>query len=73
VHVQSESAVRNLATAYSYDTHEEGVVSLRGSTEHVAGQLKREIEERLAKAGVAVQEARISHLAYAPEIATAML
>lgn len=73
VHVQSESAVRNLATAYSYDTHEEGVVSLRGSTEHVAGQLKREIEERLAKAGVAVLEARISHLAYAPEIATAML
>lgn len=73
VHVQSEAAVRNMATSYPYDSHEEGEVSLRGHTAEIADQLKREVQERLAKAGVEVLEARISHLAYAPEIASAML
>jgi regulator of protease activity HflC (stomatin/prohibitin superfamily) len=73
VRVQTESAVRNLATHYPYDAHVEGHISLRGSTDQVAGKLKAEIQERLAKAGVEVIEARISHLAYAPEIAAAML
>ena len=73
VHVQSESALRNLATLYPYDTHEEGSLSLRGNTDEIAGQLKIEIQSRLHKAGVQVLEARITHLAYAPEIASAML
>jgi regulator of protease activity HflC (stomatin/prohibitin superfamily) len=73
VHVQSEAALRNLATAYAYDAHEEDKMSLRGNTELVASQLKSEIDDRLKKAGVEVLEARISHLAYAPEIAQAML
>jgi SPFH domain / Band 7 family len=71
--VQSEAAVRNLASSYTYDTHEEQDISLRGSTAEVADHLKREIQERLTKAGIDVVEARISHLAYAPEIAAAML
>ena len=73
VHVQSESAVRNLATRHPYDTQEEGQISLRGNTEEIAGQLQTEIQGRLHKAGVEVLEARITHLAYAPEIASAML
>lgn len=73
VHVQSESALRNLATLYPYDAHQDGQMSLRANTADVAAHLQREIEERLAKAGVKVLEARISHLAYAPEIAMAML
>jgi regulator of protease activity HflC (stomatin/prohibitin superfamily) len=73
VHVQSEAALRNLATSYAYDAHDEAQKSLRGHTLEVAEHLKREIQERLAKAGVEVLEARISHLAYAPEIAAAML
>jgi regulator of protease activity HflC (stomatin/prohibitin superfamily) len=73
VKVQSEAAVRNLATRYPYDAHDEHQTSLRGSTADVAGDLKHEIHDRLAKAGVEVIEARISHLAYAPEIASAML
>jgi len=73
VHIQSEAAVRNLATSYPYDSHEEQVMSLRGQTAAIAEHLKSEIQERLAKAGVEVIEARISHLAYAPEIAGAML
>lgn len=73
VHVQSEAAIRNLATAYPYDSHEENEVSLRGHTLAVAGHLKDEISERLSVAGVEVIEARISYLAYAPEIAAAML
>ncbi len=73
VKVQSEAAVRTLATRYSYDAHEEHQTSLRGSTAAVAADLKTEIQERLAKAGVQVMEARLSHLAYAPEIAAAML
>jgi regulator of protease activity HflC (stomatin/prohibitin superfamily) len=73
VHVQTESALRNLATSYPYDAHDENTISLRGHTASVADHLQREIQDRLAKAGVDVIEARISHLAYAPEIAAAML
>jgi regulator of protease activity HflC (stomatin/prohibitin superfamily) len=73
VHVQAEAALRNLATSYTYDAHDETQVSLRGHTAQVADHLQREIQERLTKAGVLVLEARISHLAYAPEIAAAML
>jgi regulator of protease activity HflC (stomatin/prohibitin superfamily) len=73
VKVQSEAALRNLATSYTYDTHDEEHISLRGHTSVVAEHLKKEIQDRLAKAGVEVIEARISHLAYAPEIAQAML
>ena len=73
VHVQSEAALRNLATSYPYDAHVDGVMSLRGNTADIAAHLKTEIQERLAKAGVEVVESRISHLAYAPEIASAML
>jgi regulator of protease activity HflC (stomatin/prohibitin superfamily) len=73
VHVQSESAVRNLATSYPYDAHVEGQISLRMSAGEIAHKLRDEIQERLAQAGVAVIEARISHLAYAQEIASAML
>ena len=73
VKVQSEAALRNLATSYAYDAHDDTHVSLRGHTNAVAEHLKREIHDRLVKAGVEVIEARISHLAYAPEIAAAML
>lgn len=73
VHVQSESALRNLATGYPYDGHGEDVVSLSGDTAVVGQRLQEELHERLDKAGVRVLEARISHLAYAQEIAAAML
>jgi regulator of protease activity HflC (stomatin/prohibitin superfamily) len=73
VKVQSEAALRNLATSYPYDSHDEAQASLRGHTKVVADHLKREIQDRLVKAGVEVIEARISHLAYTPEIAAAML
>lgn len=73
VKVQSEAALRNLATSYAYDAHDDAQVSLRGHTSAVADHLKREIHDRLVKAGVQVIEARLSHLAYAPEIAQAML
>lgn len=73
VHVQSEAALRNMATAYPYDAHTPGQMNLRSHTVETAAQLKKEIEDRIAKAGVEVIEARISHLAYAAEIATAML
>jgi regulator of protease activity HflC (stomatin/prohibitin superfamily) len=73
VRVQSEAALRNAATSYPYDAHEEHVVSLRGNTAVVAEHLQKEVQQRLLKAGVEVIEARISHLAYAPEIAAAML
>jgi regulator of protease activity HflC (stomatin/prohibitin superfamily) len=73
VQVQSESALRTMATSYSYDSHTEGQMSLRSHTAETAEQLRKEIQERLAKAGVQVIEARISHLAYAAEIASAML
>jgi len=73
VRVQSETAVRNLATQYPYDTDQKGEISLRGDTEEIAARLKIEIQNRLDEAGVEVLEARITHLAYAPEIASAML
>jgi regulator of protease activity HflC (stomatin/prohibitin superfamily) len=73
VHVQSEAALRNLATSYPYDAHLDHQMSLRGNTAEVAAHLKTEIQDRLSKAGVETIESRISHLAYAPEIAAAML
>jgi regulator of protease activity HflC (stomatin/prohibitin superfamily) len=73
VHVQTEAAVRILATTYPYDAHVEGQMSLRISAMEISHRLREEIQERLAKAGVEVIESRISHLAYAPEIAHAML
>lgn len=73
VHIQSESALRAMATSYPYDQHEDGKISLRSHAAEIAKHLTEEIQERLAEAGVHVIEARISHLAYAPEIAQAML
>ncbi|MCL6590586.1 MAG: SPFH domain-containing protein [Firmicutes bacterium] len=74
VKVQSESAIRHLAGMYPYDiTDDTHHLSLRGSANEVAETLKQELQERLGKAGVVVEEARLSHLAYAPEIAAAML
>jgi regulator of protease activity HflC (stomatin/prohibitin superfamily) len=73
VQVQSEAALRNLATSYPYDAHEADVKALRSHTNEIADQIKDEVQARLTKAGVEVIEARISHLAYAPEIASAML
>ncbi len=74
VKVQSESAVRHLASCYAYDDgDQEEQVTLRGHAAEVSVALKAELEERLAKAGVVIEEARLTHLAYAPEIAGAML
>ena len=74
VTIQSEAALRNLATSHPYDSHEgEDEFCLRAHPEQVASRLKDEVQNRLSKAGVDVIEARISHLAYAPEIASAML
>ena len=73
VHIQSESAVRAMATSYPYDQHEDGQLALRSHANEVGQHLKQELQERLADAGVQVLDARISHLAYAPEIAQAML
>ena len=73
VKVQSESAVRTLASAYPYDAHSQGEEALSTHTAEVSKRLLTEVQERLGKAGVEVTEARISHLAYAPEIASAML
>lgn len=73
VHVQAEAALRNLATSHPYDAHVEGDVALRSNPAEIATQLRSEIQDRLEQAGVQVIEARISHLAYAPEIANAML
>ena len=73
VHVQTEAAVRILATTYPYDSHQDGQLSLRSSVGDITDRLRHEVHERLAKAGIEVIEARISHLAYAPEIAGAML
>lgn len=73
VHIQSESALRAMATSYPYDQHEEGQLSLRSHASEISQHLKDELAERLADAGVQVLDARISHLAYAPEIAQAML
>jgi regulator of protease activity HflC (stomatin/prohibitin superfamily) len=79
VEIQSESAIRSIASHYAYDHGEESAhvqeqeITLRGGADHVAHALKQELQERLLKAGVAVEEARLTHLAYAPEIAPAML
>jgi regulator of protease activity HflC (stomatin/prohibitin superfamily) len=73
VHIQSEAALRAMATSYPYDQHEEGKVSLRSHAVEISKHLTDEIHDRLAAAGINVVEARISHLAYAPEIAQAML
>lgn len=73
VHVQSEAALRQMATSYPYDLHEEHQVALRSHSKEINLHLRQEIQERLAQAGVTILEARISHLAYAPEIAQAML
>ena len=73
VHIQSESALRAMATSYPYDQHEEGQLALRSHASEISQHLKNELAERLADAGVQVIDARISHLAYAPEIAQAML
>jgi len=73
VHVQSESALRGLATGYPYDSHTDGEKSLVGDLGEISVKLRDQIQDRLKKAGVDVLEARISHLAYAPEIASAML
>jgi regulator of protease activity HflC (stomatin/prohibitin superfamily) len=73
VRVQSESAVRHLANSFAYDHGEENEVTLRSGGDEVAAALKQELQERLSRAGVLVEEARLTHLAYAPEIAQAML
>lgn len=77
VAMQSESAVRHLASAYAYDHGEDtetaGEITLRSNIEEVSAALREELQQRLAKAGVVVEEARLTHLAYAPEIAQAML
>jgi regulator of protease activity HflC (stomatin/prohibitin superfamily) len=73
VHIQSESAVRHLATSYAYDHGEENEITLRSGGDEVQRALVAELQERLGKAGVVVEEARLTHLAYAPEIASVML
>jgi regulator of protease activity HflC (stomatin/prohibitin superfamily) len=73
VSTQSETALRHLASLYSYDYGEEHEITLRSNVAEVSQALRAELQERLAKAGVAVDEARLTHLAYAPEIAQAML
>jgi regulator of protease activity HflC (stomatin/prohibitin superfamily) len=73
VHIQGDAALRNLASRYSYDAPDTDAQSLRGHVEEVAAQLKIDLQERMRQAGVEVIEARISNLAYAPEIASAML
>ncbi len=73
VETQSESALRHLASCYAYDHGEENETTLRSGVDEVSQSLRSELQERLAKAGVVVEEARLTHLAYAPEIAQAML
>ena len=73
VHVQAESALRNLATVHPYDAHIEDDISLRSNPMEIADQLRTQIQDRLGRAGIEIVEARISHLAYASEIANAML
>ena len=73
VQVQAESALRNLATSHPYDAHGDEEITLRSNPVEISAELRREIQDRLETAGVEVIEARISHLAYAPEIANAML
>ena len=73
VQIQSEAALRSMATSYPYDQHEDGQMSLRSHAAEISEHLQKELAERLADAGVQVLDARISHLAYAPEIAQVML
>jgi len=73
VHIQSESALRQIAQSYPYDSHDTGGISLRSHGKEIVEHLQNEIQERLVSAGVKVIEARITHLAFAPEIAQAML
>lgn len=73
VHIQSESALRQMATSYPYDLHDGATVALRSHGQEISEHLQQEIQERLSQAGVKVLESRITHLAYAPEIAGAML
>lgn len=73
VEIQSESALRNLGTTYPYEPHEGETIALRSNPQEIATALAKEIQDRLTQAGITVIEARISHLAYAPEIANAML
>ncbi len=73
VQIQSEAAIRAMATSYPYDQHEPDEISLRSHPTEISERLKVEIQDRLAQAGINVIEARISHLAYSPEIAQAML
>jgi len=73
VHTQSETALRHLASAYSYDDGEENEITLRSNVEAVSQALREELRQRLSKAGVAVDEARLTNLSYAAEIAQAML
>ena len=73
VEIQSESAIRSIASRYAYDQGDEHEITLRGGADEVALALKEELQVRLAKAGVVVEEARLTHLAYAPEIAPVML
>lgn len=73
VHIQSESAIRHIASLYAYDRGDEHEPTLRESADEVAAALKRELQDRLDKAGVVIEEARLTHLAYAPEIAQSML
>jgi regulator of protease activity HflC (stomatin/prohibitin superfamily) len=73
VQIQSEAAIRAMATSYPYDQHEDGQISLRSHPDEISERLKVEIQDRLAQAGINVIESRISHLAYSPEIAGAML
>ncbi len=73
VTIQSESAVRHLASSYPYDSNNDETLSLRGSMDEVSNSLRAELQERLGRAGVSVDDARLTHLAYAPEIAGVML
>lgn len=73
VQIQSEAAIRAMATSYPYDQHNDGDISLRSHPAEISERLRDEIQDRLSKAGIHVIEARISHLAYSPEIAGAML
>lgn len=73
VDIQSETAIRGLATDYAYDSSEADKASLRGNTQEISEELKKQVQTRLEIAGLEIIESRISHLAYAPEIAQAML
>jgi len=73
VAIQAETAVRHIANSYPYDAHSDGGISLRDSADEITRRLAEEIGDRVASAGVSIVEARLSHLAYAPEIAQAML